>query len=316
MFGQQLRARSSLATVSYNNLGFQVCSCHLLKLWLKITWRSSRGIYLVFIGFPHSTRLPHIDILESRYDIAMPLEEKDKYPLLLDDGTQAVAAATDASNPSSDSPAIPQVQARPPSKGRINPRFFRNIVRDVEGHNSALLRKERDEKLSLKKHPLVDKIRAIEREKLERVRNARRRSRSPRRSSESPKPTKTVSREDLTRRGNDARIVQVRGRGSKSANVLDNPESHLQAATTDQQDEEEEGPVLDDWAASRDAHSAHKAHNDALNSVIFKTAPDLASSNDESGTNDRDWDRGKQVKSNGEIELDATGKWKCGAGYL
>lgn len=78
------------------------------------------------------------------------------------DGPNAIAAATDVS----DRPVPSKPRQRPTS--RINPVFLRNIVSHAEDHNANLLKREREEKLGLRRHPLVHKIRKIEQEKLAR----------------------------------------------------------------------------------------------------------------------------------------------------
>lgn len=115
----------------------------------------------------------------------MAIEQNDRYPFILEGDAQAFASAIDAGTrtPFLKSLAL-EIEPRP--KTRINSRFLQNVVRNVEGHNSILLRKdERQQQQSRqsRRHPTVEKVRAIEKEKLERVKQARQRSKSPARKS-------------------------------------------------------------------------------------------------------------------------------------
>ena len=118
--------------------------------------------------------------------MARAKDNDSQYPFLFDvaDGPSAVKSAVDASGIK-----IPDSATRP--KRQVNATFLRNVLSQAEGHNAVLLKRERDERIGMRRHPLIDKIKAVEREKLERTRRereeriagrkvARNRSRSPR----------------------------------------------------------------------------------------------------------------------------------------
>ena len=205
----------------------------------------------------------------------MTKDSPEAYPFLFDDGLTSIALATDAATPSS---ALRLESGRPV---RVNPRFVKNILSHVEGHNAALLRKEREEKLGLRKHPLADKIREIERQKLEEGRRRRRRSQSPTRLSRSDRGH--VKQEHMSNRGKFKMraegTVQVRGRGSQQSNVLD--------------------AVPMESPLSMNPHPVE--HLSSIDTDVLREH------------------RSRQVElqtTYSRIEEDGNGKWKCGAGYM
>lgn len=114
----------------------------------------------------------------------MTSSPQETYPLIFshEDDQESIRKALEVSD-------IPPPPARP--KRHVNTVFLKNVLSQAEGHNAVLLKRERDEQLGLRKHPLIDKIRTIEAEKLERAQrdrrnrieergNIRHRSRSPR----------------------------------------------------------------------------------------------------------------------------------------
>lgn len=211
---------------------------------------------------------------------------QEKYPFLMDDGAAAMALATDASRAST--LRIPDSGTSTNRKGRVDSRFLKNVVSSVEGHNSALLRKERQERLGLRRHPLADRILALEREKSQAGR---------RRISKSPKATNErathSSRREAVRQStlSKASAVGVRGRGGRTATLLDSLPS-----TSEQ--ERSEDPKVDDIAGIVSTSSGY-TKNTRLGDDIFESETSLQIPR-------------KQVI----IEEDERGKWKCGAGYL
>ncbi|CCG82297.1 protein of unknown function [Taphrina deformans PYCC 5710] len=247
----------------------------------------------------------------------MAEDGKEKYPLLLDDGPSSITRATDASRiKSSSSIEADTSTPRPASKGRLNDRFLKSLVRNAEGHNAALLRRERSERLGLRKHPLADKVKEIERKKLERARRDSRRSRSPPARSLAESTTARVKRAEGVRAGVDEATAspKVRGRG---AIITARP--------------------TNDFGSARSEDSSHSNHATLGNTDDAKKVEDEQAEKVTEAATTRATDRRSRpippwsteemlnatadswpfVKSNSVvIEEDEQGKWKCGAGYL
>ncbi|ORY84872.1 hypothetical protein BCR37DRAFT_253790 [Protomyces lactucae-debilis] len=94
----------------------------------------------------------------------MPDRQAEEYPLLLEDGDIAALLAQDAANLRAKynrhgiSAYLTPAKVERPSSTRVNTRFLQNTVRDVRGHNAMLAKRERDERLNMKNHPLKDMI--------------------------------------------------------------------------------------------------------------------------------------------------------------
>lgn len=263
---------------------------------------------------------------------------EEKYPFLLDDGSESIALATDAGSAprlhdaetTTTTTTIPATttEPRPASKGRVNDRFLMNLVRGAEGHNAALLRREREEKLGLRRHPLVNTLRAIERRKLEDSRRENRgehggrvRRQGRTRSQSPPPPTPPSREEDRCRRDERRRPrsressgPSLRGRGQASSAVLDVDLSLLAGEAKGEGDGKTVADAEDDWAESRASREAQRQYRLATSAERDGIPP--WTTREEMDASGRAWTTLLKTPKTVVIEEDDNGKWKCGAGYL
>jgi hypothetical protein len=216
-------------------------------------------------------------------------KEKKAYPLLLDDGDVAALLAQDAAKLRSRYNAKgmsaylePASKLERPSSTRVNTRFLQNTVRNVRGHNSMLAKRDREERLNLKNHPLKHRV------KVGTVRPA---SQDDTRCSDvepgSYGPTvMKVGEDQILETARDETALSARLKRRRSAS----PRSRVQQAL---------------------GHLTYRNSRQAIVETSDKQSRSSRQSKDSHPRSDRE--RETRVPEDGDA---STKYWQCGAGYL
>lgn len=288
---------------------------------------------------------------------ASSTKDEEKYPLLIDpsDGARAVAIAIDASGklapPNASSNHTSRgASVRDPKKGRVDARFLRNVVAHVEGHNAARLDRNsgsqaqaqaetelqaqaqvRGAGWSGRRHPIVDQLRDIERQKLRlgkqgvrelgvevgggtgrganRIRKLKRRRDS------------TCSHSASQAQGSGDVVAENEGneRCKKRAETRISAEEDVCVRRREDGLKISISTALQTSIGERTSNIQTLAEPTPTDPCLSTLVVETEDANDSNGTShqssEREWDRGK-ILSQGRIKVDATKAWKCGAGYI